>query len=59
MKNLGNLAIETGCGRIDWIVARDNKNGRDFYESIGAQIFEAVRHSRLDEKAIAKLISNA
>ena len=59
MKNLGNLAIETGCGRIDWIVARDNKNGRDFYESIGAQIFEAVRHSRLDEKAIVKLISNA
>ena len=59
MKRLCNLAIETSCGRIDWIVARDNKNGRDFYESIGAQIFEEVRHSRLDETAIFKLSSNA
>jgi len=58
MKGLCNIAIKTGCGRIDWIVARDNGNGRGFYESIGAQIFEQVRHSRLDENAIAKLASN-
>lgn len=59
MKGLCNIALETDCGRIDWIVARDNENGRKFYESIGAQIFEEVRHSRLDENAITKLASNA
>ncbi|MDX2505764.1 MAG: GNAT family N-acetyltransferase [Gammaproteobacteria bacterium] len=59
MKSLCNIAIQTGCGRIDWIVARDNENGRCFYESIGAQIFEEVRHSRLDENAINKLAALA
>ena len=59
MKALCNIAIKIGSGRIDWIVARDNENGRGFYESIGAQIFEEVRHSRLDETAIIKLAENA
>jgi GNAT superfamily N-acetyltransferase len=55
MEALCNVALEAGCGRIDWIVARDNENGRSFYESIGAHIFEEVRHARLDENAIKKL----
>ena len=59
LKYLCNVALEAGCGRIDWIVATDNDNGRGFYESLGAQIFEDVRHSRLDEHAIYKLASNA
>ncbi len=54
---LCKIAKEKGCGRIDWIVARDNENGREFYESLGATIFEEVRHSRLDERAIEKLAS--
>lgn len=58
IKGLCSIALKTGCGRIDWIVARDNDNGRGFYESIGAQIFEEVRHSRLDEEAITKLANN-
>ena len=58
MNSLCKIALNTGCGRIDWIVARDNENGRGFYESIGAQIFENVRHSRLDERAITKLAKN-
>ena len=59
LKRLCDIAIETGCGRIDWIVARDNENGRRFYESIGAKIFEEVRHARLDEVSISKLAANA
>lgn len=51
------IAKQTGCGRIDWIVARDNANGRAFYETMGASIFEEVRHSRLDEKTIHLLAS--
>lgn len=56
IKSLCRIAKEQGCGRIDWIVARDNSNGRQFYEAVGAHIFEEVRHSRLDEKAINQLL---
>ena len=56
MKALCQIAKDSGCGRIDWIVARDNTNGRQFYDSIGAHIFEEVRHSRLDENAIDQLL---
>jgi GNAT superfamily N-acetyltransferase len=59
MKTLCNIALETGFGRIDWIVARDNENGRAFYESIRAHIFEEVKHSRLDERAIINLVDSA
>ena len=59
MKRLCQKAKEAGCGRIDWLVARDNDNGRGFYESIGANIFEEVRHARLDENAISKLAIGA
>jgi GNAT superfamily N-acetyltransferase len=59
MEGLCDIALKTGCGRIDWIVARDNESSRGFYESIGATIFEEVRHSRLDEKAIIALAGNA
>lgn len=50
------LAKEIGCGRIDWIVATNNERGRNFYERSGAQIFEEVRHARLDERAINALV---
>ena len=53
------IAKDTGYARIDWIVANDNENGKGFYNSIGATIFEEIRHSRLDENAINKLAGNA
>lgn len=56
MVKLCEIAVNNGCGRIDWIVARDNQNGIAFYKSMGAQIFEEVRHSRLDENTIHKLL---
>jgi GNAT superfamily N-acetyltransferase len=56
ISKLCNIALDTGCGRIDWIVARDNENGKGFYEYLGANIFEEVRHARLDQKAIEKLV---
>lgn len=53
------LAEDTGCGRIDWIVAKDNDRGRSFYERSGARIFEEVRHARLDERSISALAEKA
>ena len=59
MQRLCKIAVENGCGRIDWIVASDNDNGRSFYDSLGASIFEEFRLSRLDENAIRKLAARA
>lgn len=59
IKKLCSIALSRDCGRIDWIVARDNESGRAFYNSIGAQIFEEVRHTRLDESAINRLAQSA
>lgn len=53
------LAQAAGCGRIDWIVARDNDLGRRFYERSGARIFEEVRYARLDERAISALVEKS
>lgn len=55
LRGLASLARSRGDGRVDWIVARDNEQGRGFYEGMGAKIFEEVRHARLDEVAIARL----
>ncbi|AQT60456.1 GNAT family N-acetyltransferase [Cellvibrio sp. PSBB023] len=58
IKKLCFIAQENGCCRLDWIVACDNKNGTEFYEYLGAKIFEEVRHARLDEIAISRLLDN-
>ncbi len=57
IKELCMVAKTNGCCRVDWIVARDNESGRAFYESVGAKIFEEVRHSRLGEDAIDGLLN--
>lgn len=54
---LCRIARTDGCGRIDWLVARDNDNGRAFYQGLGAEVFEQVRHARLDEIAINRLVA--
>jgi GNAT superfamily N-acetyltransferase len=58
MTTLCEIAHRAGCARIDWIVSRDNENGRIFYAQLGAQIFEQVRHARLDEAAIRRIVAN-
>ena len=55
---LCNIARRNGCARIDWIVANDNDNGKGFYRSLGATIFEEIRHSRLDQDAINRLATS-
>jgi GNAT superfamily N-acetyltransferase len=57
IKELCFMAKSNDCCRIDWIVARDNESGRAFYETMGAEIFEQVRHARLDEVTINSLLN--
>lgn len=59
MAELCIVAEVAGCGRIDWIVANNNEQGKRFYENVGATIFESVRHARLDAAAITNLAAKA
>lgn len=52
MQRLCEIAIETGCERIDWTVAVNNHLGIQFYEKIGAPIQPEVRLCRLNRQAI-------
>ncbi|MDJ0553037.1 MAG: GNAT family N-acetyltransferase [Microcoleaceae cyanobacterium MO_207.B10] len=45
---LYQIAVKTGCGRIDWIVNINNSQGINFYEKMGANIIEKVRLCRLE-----------
>jgi GNAT superfamily N-acetyltransferase len=47
MQRLRQIASETGCGRIDWIVAQSNQRGIQFYQKLGATLQERVRLCRL------------
>lgn len=55
VKWLCELAVERGCGRIDWVVAADNHRGRRFYASLGATISGSSCPARLDEAALRML----
>ncbi len=55
IKHLADVAVEQGCGRIDWVVATHNERGKKFYEKLGASIFDSVQLARLDEAAISAL----
>ncbi|NER05035.1 MAG: GNAT family N-acetyltransferase [Okeania sp. SIO3C4] len=48
MTRLYQIAEETGCSRIDWIVNINNSHGIQFYEKMGANIIEKVRLCRLE-----------
>ncbi len=55
VKHVCKIAYAQGCGRVDWVVATQNANGRGFYTRLGASIFESVRLARLEENAIRAL----
>ena len=48
LKRLANIAVDKGCGRMDWICLDWNKPSRDFYESLGAKSQDEWVGYRLD-----------
>jgi GNAT superfamily N-acetyltransferase len=54
MQRLCEIAIATGCERIDWTVAAHNNLGIQFYEKIGATIQKDTRLCRLNREAIER-----
>ena len=53
---LAEIALERGCGRLDWWCLNWNQPSRDFYESIGAQHLEEWRIYRLPKESFLTLL---
>ena len=52
---LGQEALRTGCGRVEWAALTWNRLAIDFYERLGARTLEEWRTFRLEGEAIAAL----
>lgn len=52
---LAKLAIERGCGRLEWWVLNWNKPALEFYASLGAQSMQEWTVQRLTGKALLEL----
>ena len=56
---VARLAIERGCGRLEWSVLNWNEPSIAFYRSLGAEPLEDWTIFRLTGDALAKLGANA
>jgi GNAT superfamily N-acetyltransferase len=52
---LARLAVERGCGRLEWSVLTWNEPAIGFYQRLGAQRNEEWDHYRLAGEALAQL----
>lgn len=48
LKRLARIAVDKGCGRMDWVCLDWNKPSRDFYASLGAKSQDEWVGYRLD-----------
>jgi GNAT superfamily N-acetyltransferase len=57
-QKVAQLAVERGCGRLEWSVLDWNQSAIDFYVSRGAQVLDEWRICRLTGAALVKTASN-
>ncbi|MDB5368149.1 MAG: N-acetyltransferase [Rhodospirillales bacterium] len=55
LAHLARLAVERGCGRMNWAVLDWNEPAIKFYQSLGAELVDAWRFFRLDGEALKAL----
>jgi GNAT superfamily N-acetyltransferase len=54
LEHLMRVALERGCGRLEWSVLKWNTEAIGFYEKMGARPMEGWTVYRMDEKALQK-----
>jgi len=59
LRHLALIAVETGCGRIEWSVLDWNETAIGFYRSIGARPMNEWTVYRLTGDAISRLADNS
>ena len=52
LKHLAKIAVERGCGRMEWICLDWNESALSIYRSLGAVPLSEWTVQRLDEKAL-------
>jgi GNAT superfamily N-acetyltransferase len=58
LKSIAAEAARRDCCKLEWSLHKSNSRGIAFYEREGAVIREGSRLSKLDEFAIARLLSH-
>jgi GNAT superfamily N-acetyltransferase len=59
LTRLAALAVERGCGRLEWSVLDWNEPAIGFYERMGARVMDEWRMCRLTGEALARVASQA
>lgn len=59
LSSLAQLAVDRGCGRLEWSVLDWNSPAIAFYQSLGASILPDWRICRVTDSALAHLASRA
>ncbi|MCB9830893.1 MAG: GNAT family N-acetyltransferase [Planctomycetes bacterium] len=55
LEELGRIAVDRGCGRMEWACLEWNQPAKDFYAALGARPLHDWRVWRLDGDALARL----
>lgn len=55
LKTLAKIAVERGCGRLEWCCLDWNKPSIDFYESLGATLLKEWKIFRVTGQTLNKL----
>lgn len=55
LQRIAALAVERGCGRVEWAVLDWNENAIEFYQKLGARVMDDWRICRVTGDGIAKL----
>jgi GNAT superfamily N-acetyltransferase len=59
LAHLARLAVERGCGRLDWVVLDGNEPAIGFYRRLGARPLDEWTLYRLDREALNQLAGEA
>ncbi len=59
LKQLASIAVERGCGRMEWVCLDWNRPSIDFYRSLGAQAMDEWTIYRLAGKSLTNLAEPA
>ncbi len=54
LRHLARLALERGCGRLEWAVLDWNENALEFYQGIGAKVLPDWRVCRMSGDALER-----
>jgi len=58
LSHVANIALERGCGRLEWSVLDWNEDAARFYKGLGAEVMGDWRTFRMDGDALRKLADN-